>query len=192
LTHFINSAEWNLASAVSNSPAIHFILYIPPQKTSPLLVVRSDGIALNLIIGSLLPSNAFLIPQWGGIVIENFPKTNGRKHLSTSDLHPIIETFTQQLLTLLGVVPVEIDDKLFALAIKADLFQVTIKSDTQHGLTGWELDGLLRRSAVQNIADTVSTLKSLSSMLQALKTIAVQDNITILVNRAIHSMKTVY
>jgi GPI-anchor transamidase subunit S len=138
-----------------------------------------------------LPSNAFLIPQWGGIVIENFPKNNGNKHLSTADLHPIIETFTQQLLTLLGVVPVEIDNELFAQATKTDLFHVTIQSDTLHGLTGWELDRLLRRSAVQNIADTVSTLKSLSSMLQALKTIAVQDNITILVNRAIKSLKMV-
>ena len=191
LTHFIKSAEWNLASAVSNSPAIHFIMYIPSQQTSPLIVVRSDGIAF-FIIGTILPSNAFLVPQWGGILIENLSKTNGRKHLTTADLHPVIETFTQQLLTLLGVVPLHIDSQLLAKAAGADKFNVVIKSDTFLGLTGWELDRLLRKSAVQNIADTISTLQSLSSMLQSLETIAVLDNITILVDQAIKSLKMVY
>jgi phosphatidylinositol glycan class S len=32
LAHYLNSAEWNLASVVSSSPAIHFVLYIPEKS----------------------------------------------------------------------------------------------------------------------------------------------------------------
>jgi len=43
LGHFINSAEWNLASPVSTAPPINFILYIPPISQSPLHIHDSKG-----------------------------------------------------------------------------------------------------------------------------------------------------
>jgi hypothetical protein len=54
-----------------------------------------------------LPLNAFLIPQWGGVVIENYskePKPQGELELLTVDrLKPIMEIFLSQLRDLLGV-----------------------------------------------------------------------------------------
>ncbi|RUO97095.1 hypothetical protein BC936DRAFT_140992 [Jimgerdemannia flammicorona] len=43
LPHFINSAEWNLASAVSSYPSINFILYIPLASETPLRIHNSKG-----------------------------------------------------------------------------------------------------------------------------------------------------
>ena len=54
LSHFINSAEWNLAPTVSSSPPIHFVLYVPNESKSPLYVVQDDDILSN--------TNSFVIP----------------------------------------------------------------------------------------------------------------------------------
>jgi phosphatidylinositol glycan class S len=44
LPHFINAAEWNLASAVSSYPTLNFILYVPSKEQSPLYIQDSKGI----------------------------------------------------------------------------------------------------------------------------------------------------
>lgn len=44
LPHFINAAEWNLASAVSSYPTLNFILYVPSKDQSPLYIQDSKGI----------------------------------------------------------------------------------------------------------------------------------------------------
>ncbi|CAG8808688.1 15175_t:CDS:2, partial [Racocetra fulgida] len=41
LPHFINAAEWNLASAVSSYPTLNFILYVPSKDQSPLYIKDS-------------------------------------------------------------------------------------------------------------------------------------------------------
>ncbi len=83
------------------------MVYIPPKHTSPLKIVHTDGILILLICeGTPLPSNAFLIPQWGGIMIQNLNSTAPKSvQLSVKEMHPIIETFAEQLRNLLGVVP---------------------------------------------------------------------------------------
>ena len=43
LPHFINAAEWNLAPAVSVSPPINFVMYVPAKKMRPLYLLQSDG-----------------------------------------------------------------------------------------------------------------------------------------------------
>jgi len=43
LPHFINAAEWNLASAVSSYPTLNFILYVPSKEQSPLHIQDSKG-----------------------------------------------------------------------------------------------------------------------------------------------------
>ncbi|KAJ3321469.1 GPI transamidase component [Boothiomyces sp. JEL0866] len=149
LTHFINSAEWNLASAVSSSPPIHFIVYVPPRQSSPLQIFRSDG--------TLLESNAFLIPQWGGIIIRD-PKPL----LESNDLQSVMELFAQQLRQLLG-------------------FKIIIEAPT-HGITDWELDRLTRNRINQNVVNAMTTLNSLSNLLSTMSNMAVLSHITDLVS----------
>ncbi|KAJ1561947.1 hypothetical protein HK096_002749, partial [Nowakowskiella sp. JEL0078] len=42
LPMFINSAEWNFASAISTSSPINFVLYIPSRNEPPLHLVKMN------------------------------------------------------------------------------------------------------------------------------------------------------
>jgi phosphatidylinositol glycan class S len=78
------------------------VLYIPSRSLSPLHIVQSNGL--------LLDTNAFLVPQWGGIKIHNIA-FNDRKqpiNLGSGQLHEIMELYVEQLRKLLGVKPISI------------------------------------------------------------------------------------
>ncbi|OBZ67582.1 GPI transamidase component PIG-S [Grifola frondosa] len=92
LTVFINSAEWTLSSSVSNDPVIHFVLFVPSSSHSPLHILDYDGLRSR--------SNAFMLPQWGGIVLLD---KSSSSHLTASDLDPAFTIFRYQLSTLLGL-----------------------------------------------------------------------------------------
>ncbi|RPD69443.1 hypothetical protein L226DRAFT_515770 [Lentinus tigrinus ALCF2SS1-7] len=145
LTVFINSAEWTLSSSASNDPVMHFVLFIPSAKNSPLHILDHDG--------SVNPSNAFLLPQWGGIVLLNPSEPPSSMHnplprLSAADLDPAFNTFAYQLLTLLGV-PGLPRDVQYA------------REPAQEPFSEWELDALLRRRAVENVRGSSETLESI-------------------------------
>ncbi|EJF59797.1 phosphatidylinositol-glycan biosynthesis class S protein [Dichomitus squalens] len=149
LTVFVNSAEWTLSSSASNDPVIHFVLFIPSSKHSPLHILEEDGVSVN-------PSNAFLLPQWGGIVLHNpsHPPSstlNPLPRLALSDLDLIFNTFAYQLLTLLGVpgLPPRVQSVSAAEGAPPEPF------------TDWELDALLRRRAVENVWGSTETLESI-------------------------------
>ncbi|KAJ3275005.1 GPI transamidase component [Terramyces sp. JEL0728] len=173
LTHFINSAEWNLASAVSSNPPIHFIVYVPPKQSSPLQIFHSDG--------SVLESNAFLIPQFGGILIRN-PSAQ----ITAGDLQSIMELFAQQLRQLLGVSPIS-TAKLLKIM---NGFKIVIDKPT-YGITDWELDRLIRNRINQNVINAVSTLYSLSNLLSSMSNMAVLSHITELVTSSLNSVDKV-
>lgn len=100
LTSFVNTAEWPLSPSIGTGPTVNFIAYVPARKYIPLLLEDS-------------PSNAWLVPQWGGITILNPPLIDqedselGLKrlppHLDEQSLIPAFENFQTQLLQLLGV-----------------------------------------------------------------------------------------
>jgi len=174
LGHFINSAEWNLASPVSTAPPINFILYIPPISQSPLHIYDSKG--------DKLETNAFLIPRWGGIVIDKNRNTtnadsnaNGNSNYynySFKDLHPIMELFLDQLRNLLGINEIKF--------IPTDLprnVRVLYSTDSKRGITSWELDQLLRKRTVQNLVNASRTLNSLAKLVGSLPNMVVLDKI---------------
>lgn len=87
LSTFVNFAEWSLSS-IHSYPTLNFILFIPSPANSPLVIQGSQ-------------TNSFLIPQWGGVSILNTDVTK-TAHLTKEQLLPVLETFTSQLLSLLG------------------------------------------------------------------------------------------
>jgi len=91
LKAFVNSAEWNLASAVSSDPVLHFILYIPSADKSPMLVRKQDGALASL--------DSFSIPQWGGVYV----LSPGSQRLSAEALKKPFHAFAAQLRHLLAV-----------------------------------------------------------------------------------------
>ncbi|KAJ7745701.1 phosphatidylinositol-glycan biosynthesis class S protein-domain-containing protein [Mycena metata] len=80
LTVFVNSAEWSLSSSVSNDPVLHFVVFIPSASRTPLRILDTYGHPSS--------SDAFLLPQWGGIVIYNptpdLPENSPSKASSSS------------------------------------------------------------------------------------------------------------
>ncbi|ORX41464.1 hypothetical protein BCR36DRAFT_407506 [Piromyces finnis] len=174
LGHFINSAEWNLASPVSTAPPINFILYIPPISQSPLYIHDSKG--------DILETNAFLIPRWGGIVIDKNrnttdaeANTNGNSNYynyTVNDLQPIMELFLDQLRSLLGINEIKF--------LPTDLprnVRVLYSTDSKRGITSWELDQLLRKRTVQNLINASRTLNSLAKLVGSLSNMVVLDKI---------------
>ncbi|KAB8298770.1 hypothetical protein EYC80_000945 [Monilinia laxa] len=73
LSGFINAAEWPLSPSIGGAPTINFILYAGDME------VEGGG-------------KSWLIPQWGGVVIQS----------NTTDLRPAMLTFSNQLMSLMG------------------------------------------------------------------------------------------
>ncbi|KAI0370586.1 hypothetical protein BV20DRAFT_943936 [Pilatotrama ljubarskyi] len=170
LTVFINSAEWTLSSSVSNDPVIHFVLFIPSSKNNPLHILDHEGF--------VNPSNAFLLPQWGGIVLLN-PSHSPISRLTSSDLVPAFNTFSYQLLTLLGVpgLPLGVDP------------------DPKAGwqpFTDWELDALLRRRALENVQSSRETLEAIVRLVNQIKNMPVGEDVVGDVQAALDALNEVH
>ncbi|OSD05225.1 hypothetical protein PYCCODRAFT_1432983 [Trametes coccinea BRFM310] len=160
LTVFINSAEWTLSSSVSNDPVIHFVLFVPSAKNSPLHILDQQG--------SIHPSNAFLLPQWGGIVLLNPSQGSPIPRLSTSDLSPIFNTFAHQLLTLLGVPGLPPNVRA---ARRPD------SPAQREPFTDWELDALLRRRALENVQSSTETLEAIVRLVDQIENMPVGQDV---------------
>ncbi|PVV02401.1 hypothetical protein BB560_003146 [Smittium megazygosporum] len=65
LSSFINSAEWNFASTISEVPSIQMVLFVPSTENTPLHLLLPNG--------KQSPFNSYLIPQWGGVIVYNDP-----------------------------------------------------------------------------------------------------------------------
>jgi phosphatidylinositol glycan class S len=91
LSGFVNAAEWPLSPSIGVGPTINFILYVPAPHQSPLIIQENGG-------------NSWLVPQWGGVQILN-PEAGKsiETKLSKEDLRPAMQTFSNQLLSLLGL-----------------------------------------------------------------------------------------
>ncbi|KAK8196023.1 GPI transamidase component [Zalaria obscura] len=91
LSGFVNAAEWPLSPSIGLGPTINFILYAPSEGKSPLVIKETGG-------------NSWLIPQWGGIQILNLPAgSTSNSSLLKQDLAPVMHTFADQLVSLLGL-----------------------------------------------------------------------------------------
>ncbi|CAG8531297.1 2475_t:CDS:10 [Ambispora leptoticha] len=179
LPHFINSAEWNLASAVSSYPTINFILYVPSKKQSPLYIHDSKGF--------ITENNAFLIPRWGGIVISNPDTSNETYKFTVEELKPVMEIFVSQLRGLLGVQ--EFKSALSPAQLSEYSIEINYASPPHTAITSWEFDNLVRRRIAENIVAAVSTLKSLSQLVSEIPNMVVLDHIQTEVLNALESLK---
>jgi phosphatidylinositol glycan class S len=124
-----------------------------------------------LKLGTLSKLNAFLIPQWGGVLVGVTPDSTSYNFDSKS-LGPPMQIFLTQLRTLLGVRPI-ITPRLSQR--KNVIVEIQKSFDT--GITTIELDRLLRERTMQNIIDASSTLASLARLIKNLPNMIVQDHI---------------
>ncbi|OLL23303.1 GPI transamidase component PIG-S [Neolecta irregularis DAH-3] len=145
---FINSAEWTLATPISDYPSINFIVYVPSPKYRPLIIKDRSN--------NPVPSNAFLVPQWGGILIHN--PISDSTHLSKDEMKPIFSTFISQFLSLLGV-PASHSPSASSL------------------LSPKSLDGLIRLRTAENLVSAAGTMGSLARLVRQIGNMAVPERV---------------
>ncbi|KAI9311183.1 phosphatidylinositol-glycan biosynthesis class S protein [Dichotomocladium elegans] len=173
LPHFINSAEWNLASTISSYPTINFILYIP----SP-----DQRLWIHDAHQRTVPDNAFLIPRWGGVIIKNPPGRHGGHYtFDKSKLQPVMRIFVSQLRSLLGIQELK--------SSETAEFKVTLHTSAKTGVTLLEKDNLVRRRTVENIVNAASTLNSLSQLVAEIPNMVVLDEIALQVHDALNALQ---
>jgi phosphatidylinositol glycan class S len=90
LSGFINAAEWPLSPSIGEGPTVNFVLYVPDQSQSPLVVKENTG-------------NSWLVPQWGGVHILNLGGETTPESLTADALAPAMHTFADQLVSLFGL-----------------------------------------------------------------------------------------
>ncbi|VDC00112.1 unnamed protein product [Peniophora sp. CBMAI 1063] len=152
---FVNSAEWSLASQVSNDPVLHFLVFIPSAKHAPLRILDAQGEVTN--------SSAFILPQWGGIVIANQPSdASASRSLSVQDLDGTFALFRKQLLTLVGVSEPPADFEL---------------SNAPAGISDWQLDTLYRQRALENVESSKETLQSILKLVDQIPNMPVGQDV---------------
>ncbi|KAL9099616.1 MAG: hypothetical protein Q9163_004905 [Psora crenata] len=160
LSGFINAAEWPLSPSIGAGPTLNFILYVPDQSTSPLVVKGSRA-------------SSWLVPQWGGVTILNPSWTaNGTANgtaptecLSKDLLKPALLTFSHQLLSLLGA------------------------PDTPP-LLALQLQTLTRIRAASLLLSASSTMGSLARLTVALPSIAIPETVSAAVDTTLAHLQS--
>ncbi|CAL1265479.1 unnamed protein product [Larinioides sclopetarius] len=171
LPSLINPIEAKLGSDTSVHPNLNFVLYIPTREQAPLQIYDNKG--------KPLPSNAFLLPQWGGFMIYNcyVPANASLPHPILLDSHAFMEIFLSQFRLLLGLA--ETDE------LSTDTFQVL----SGPVIRNWEMDFLLRKNAQEQLSASISSLSSLSQLLQTIGNIVIRDDVGQKIHFALSSSK---
>ncbi|KAI5843740.1 phosphatidylinositol-glycan biosynthesis class S protein [Tricharina praecox] len=149
LSSFINSAEWPLVS-ITSYPTINFIVYIPSKEQTPLAIPESA-------------TNAFLLPQWGGVMVLNPTEESHTGHISKKDLKPAMDIFAAQLLSLLGA-----PSRPLSLPIR--------------------IDSLTRQRSAELLTSASSSLGSLYSLTKALPSISIPTSVLTSVGSTLSSL----
>ncbi|KIM46880.1 hypothetical protein M413DRAFT_16477 [Hebeloma cylindrosporum] len=171
LTVFVNSAEWTLSSSSSNDPVLHFILFIPSIRRRPLRILLSDD--------TPSASYAFLLPQWGGIVIHNPPPGYlNNDEFSPTEHHSVFSSFSTQLLALLGAPPLP--------------HEITRSTTDRASLSDWQLDALIRRRALENAQGSQDTLQSIVKLVDQIENMPVGEDVRDDIEDALIALANMY
>ncbi|WFC95763.1 hypothetical protein MBRA1_002417 [Malassezia brasiliensis] len=162
---FINAAQWSLesyglADAPSNATAhaqfaeqtLHLVLFLPSDAHRPL---RIRDPATHATIAN----PAWLVPQWGGVVIWNRAASdNGlAPPLSLEELAEPLRLFTAQLAQLLGIAEPHL-----------------VGSETALYLA---VQGLLWRRTLESVRNTVETLSSTVRLVDKIPNLGVDTTV---------------
>lgn len=168
----INAIEAKLGSFVSTDPALHFIVYVPGQDHSPLHIHAPDD--------TPLPSNSFVVPRWGGVIIQNppDPDVNSTATMNPSDSgsaalplrfpldsHSVMTTILSQLHSLLPVPQIR------------PSATVSVAPPESPELAKWQLDALMRARVTQYYQATTTTLQSLHELVGEISNMVVSDEV---------------
>ncbi|KAJ1765590.1 GPI transamidase component [Coemansia sp. RSA 1813] len=193
LSHFVNSPSWNLASVDPVAPMLNFVLYVPALASQPVHILESANKDAVPVV-----TDAFSVPQWGGIAIANLPlrTTPGSKVvLSSKDLQKHMGVFVAQLRSLLGIrndaplAPTPDSNPRTKGHFEGRSVRVQRASET--GVSGWELDALMRQWMIQGRQTAITTLQSLVRLVDSLQNMVVMDDIKTQVEQSLTALTEV-
>lgn len=131
--------------------------------------------------GGQSKSNAFLSPQWGGVLIYNLQRTtsvNGSSPQSIGlDMKPVMNIFLSQLKHLLGLIQVK----------PVNGIKLRVSTD-DNSVSKWEQDSLMRLKTMEYLATSTITLTSLAQLLGKISNMVINDHIKEQVERALYSI----
>ena len=124
-----------------------------------------------------MKSNAFILPQWGGIVVHNFPSdTSSHLHMISDHLETIFSAFKLQLFSLLGV---------------PELPKGLVSLDSTP-LSQWQMDTLLRQRSLENVVSTTETLHSIVKLVDQIENMPVKEDVKGDIQNALDSLELTY
>ncbi|PKI85548.1 Gpi17p [Malassezia vespertilionis] len=162
---FINSAQWSLESygVAESAPhmasngnqfeeqTLHFVFFLPGGKHSPMRLRSPET-------GAVIAQPAWLVPQWGGVVVWNRPHSHVGHEPAQLDaallLDELVEPmrlFTQQLQQLLGLTfaDVEESDDVLHLAVQGLAWRRTLE---------------VARGAIETLASIVHLVRKIPNL----------------------------
>ncbi|KAH3681631.1 hypothetical protein WICPIJ_007401 [Wickerhamomyces pijperi] len=143
LSAILDFSEWDVSSDQFSYPSLNFILYFPSERQAPLNLEFSDEANTD--------NQAFLIPQWGSIILHKDPLQPG-SYITKEYLYPVLESFSSELFTLLG-----------------------LPKDPKNPMI--RLDALLKYTIVENLQKGVDSLNSLLKLTQSLPNISIPKSV---------------
>ncbi|KAJ2398945.1 GPI transamidase component [Coemansia sp. RSA 2559] len=186
LAHFVNSPSWNFASVDPAAPMLNFVLYVPALASQPVRILESA--AHNVPVAT----NAFSVPQWGGVAIANLPphtEPGAKVVLSSDDLQPYMGMFVAQLRSLLGI---RNNTPLARTAAGGPFdFTISVQRDVETGISSWELDALMRQWMVHGRRTAITTLQSLVRLVDSLQNMVVMDEIKAQVDKSLAALTAI-
>lgn len=138
---FIDYSGWGLDQNVGTEPVINFVIYVPDDET--IQIENSH-------------SNSFIVPQWGGIVIEN----GNSGVISEERMEVIMDIFASQLFQLIG-----------GWKSSKSLY--------------YRIDELIRLQTFNNVIHSIENIQSLLKLTQQLETIPIPEETVDEINEAI-------
>ncbi|GLC34894.1 hypothetical protein PLESTM_000251200 [Pleodorina starrii] len=203
------------AAAAALPPAVvHFVLYAPPPRQRPLVLLGPDG--------QPTAANSFRVPGWGMLqVVNQVPKSGFIvDHVGQDAMEAFAVELVSQLRSLLGLGPARrrllrlVDASqnatstttgaAAATAAAADsggggaaaasatspsVGRVSLLSALRTGLAPWEVDALVRRRVREDAAAAASTLAALARLLRQVPTMAVPGHVGVRVRDAVGALR---
>jgi phosphatidylinositol glycan class S len=124
-----------------------------------------------------MESGAFILPQWGGIVVHNFPSDmTSSLSMDSGRLENTFCAFRLQLLSLLGVP--ELPDGIMSL--------------DDGPLSQWQMDSILRRRSLENVISTTGTLESITKLVSQIENMPVKEDVRGDIQDALNSLELTY
>lgn len=124
-----------------------------------------------------MKSNAFILPQWGGIVVHNFPSdVASHIHMTSDHLESVFSAFRLQLFSLIGA---------------PELPGGVVSLDSTP-LSQWQMDSLLRQRSLENVLSTTETLHSIIKLVDQIENMPVKEDVKGDIQNALDSLELTY